>query len=492
MNLNKETLSLLDPKVEIPEYPRALLRSGIVHVGVGGFHRSHQALYTDDLIGKLGIYDWAICGAGLLEQDRLMGRDLKGQDYLYTLLVSHPDGTFTARVIGSIIDYIFAPDNPDLLIERMAHPSTKIVSLTITEGGYNYNQATGEFETENKDTLWDLRNPHMPRTLFGFLSESLKRRKERGIPAFTVMSCDNLQHNGDMAKRMLLAFTDLKDPFLSEWIERNTAFPNSMVDRITPAATETVVLTLQSEFGFNDTRPVVCEPFCQWIIEDNFSSGRPQWESTGVQFVPDVSPFEKMKIRLLNAGHSLLGFSGALHGYTFIHEVVHDKLFAKFLRDFMDKEVTPVLDEVPGIDLDSYKVTLFERFGNSHIRDSVSRICLQSSSKIPKFLLPTIRDQLKAGGPVDRSAFVIAAWCRYSEGFDESGNKYTIDDDMGAVLTEMAIRSRHDPLAFLRIEPVFGDLVYSHEFTNAYTKALQQLYQKGVKECINEMYYRQD
>jgi mannitol 2-dehydrogenase len=257
-----------------------------------------------------------------------------------------------------------------------------------------------------------------------------------------------------------------------------------MVDRITPVTTPADIENLKSVYGIEDAWPVVCEPFIQWIIEDNYSNGRPVWESVGVQFVPDVSPFEKMKIRLLNAGHSLLGFTGALHGYTFIHDVIHDQLFAKFLRDFMDKEVTPVLDEVPGIDLDTYKESLFERFGNSRIKDRVARICLQSSAKIPKFLLPTVREQLKAGGPVECSALVIAAWCRYCEGFDEAGNKYPIEDEMKDILQEKALDSHNDPLSFLRIETIFGDLINSKRFTEAYMNALECLYHKGVIACL--------
>ena len=245
-----------------------------------------------------------------------------------------------------------------------------------------------------------------------------------------------------------------------------------MVDRITPVTTPSDIENLKSVYGIEDLWPVVCEPFIQWIIEDNYSNGRPDWESVGVQFVQDVSPFEKMKIRLLNAGHSLLGFTGALHGYTYIHEVVHDQLFAKFLRDFMDKEVTPVLDKVPGIDLNLYKDSLIERFGNSHIRDQVSRICLQSSAKIPKFLLPTIHEQLQAGGPIGRSATVIAAWCRYAEGIDEAG-KYIIKDDMKDILQEKALLSHQDHLAFLRIETIFGDLINSKKFTEAYVNSSQ-------------------
>lgn len=479
-------MHLLPPAVRRPAYDRDNLTAGIVHVGIGGFHRSHQAYYTDELIGLSGTAGWAICGVGLMEPDRLMHKRLESQDYLYTLMVNHPDGTFTVRVIGSIIEYLFAPDNPDTVIEKMAHPDTKIISLTITEGGYNFNQATGEFVNENVDIQWDLKNPHQPKTIFGYLSESLKRRMERGVKAYTVLSCDNIQHNGDVARRMLLAFTDLKDVDLRRWIEGNVRFPNSMVDRITPATTEENKLALLRDFGIDDTCPVICEPYCQWVIEDSFSDNRPEWEYVGAQFVPDVSPYEKMKIRLLNAGHSLLGFLGALHGYKFIHEVVHDPLFLAFLRKFMDEEVTPVLDEVPGIDLNLYKESLIERFGNSCIKDNVARICLQSSAKIPKFLLPTIREQLHAGGPVECSAFVVSAWCRYAEGIDEKGNKYPLEDDMKLILQESAVRSHQDPLAFLRIEPVFGDLINSERFTETYIKALRDLYQNGVVNCVKD------
>ncbi len=485
--LKNGTLHLLPEGVKRPLYDRTGLRNGIVHVGVGGFHRAHQAVYTDDILGRCGASEWAICGVGLMEPDRSMHERLESQDCLYTLLVNHANGSLTARVIGSITGHLFAPDDPGAVMEKLAHPDTRVVSLTITEGGYNFNQGSGLFESGNPDIQWDLANPARPKTVFGFLSESLRRRKDRGLPAYTVLSCDNIQHNGDVAKRMLTAFAGLRNAGLRGWIEENVSCPNCMVDRITPATTEENRLTLLREFGIEDRCPVVCEPYIQWVVEDRFTCGRPPWERAGCQFVIDVSPFEKMKIRLLNAGHSLLGFIGALHGYSFIHEAVQDRLFASFLREFMDEEVTPVLDPVPGIDLGSYKDSLFERFGNSRIRDSVARICLQSSAKIPKFLLPTVRDQLNAGGSVSRSAFVVAAWCRYAEGNDEAGNEYPIEDDMKGVVQGAALRSRRDPLAFLRIEPVFGDLVQARRFTEAYSDALQSIYRKGVAASIRQM-----
>ncbi len=484
IKLNAKNLHLLPKEVAVPAYERSKIKTGIAHIGIGGFHRAHEAYYTDQILHNGGVTNWGICGIALLETDRKIYNVLAEQDGLFTLMTTEPDGTLDVRVIGSIVEYLFAPENPEAIIEKLASADIKIITLTITEGGYNFSSATGEFVINEPLIQWDLNNPENPKTVFGYVTQALKRRKDRGTGGLTIQSCDNIQKNGDLLKRMLLAYVKEAEPGLTGWIEKRITFPNSMVDRITPVTQPSDIENLKSVYGIEDAWPVVCEPFIQWIIEDNYSNGRPDWESAGVQFVQDVSPFEKMKIRLLNAGHSLLGFTGALRGYTYIHEVVHDQLFARFLRDFMDKEVTPVLDEVPGIDLNDYKDKLFERFGNVRIRDKVARICLQSSAKIPKFLLPTIREQLKTGGPVECSALVVAAWCRYAEGFDGAGNKYTVEDEMKEILQEKALASHQDPLSFLRIEPVFGDLINSERFTEAYVNALQCLYKKGVIACI--------
>jgi len=484
IKLNEKNLQLLPKEVSIPGYDRSKIRAGIAHIGVGAFHRSHEAYYTDQILNHRGNADWGICGMALLENDAEMYNVLAEQDGLYTLMISRSDGTRSARVIGSIIEYIFAPGNPEFAIEKLTSPDIRIISLTITEGGYNFSATTGEFQMKEPLIQWDLNNPDNPKTVFGYITQALKRRKETGRAGVTIQSCDNIQKNGDMLKKMLLTYVKEAEPGLTEWINEKVTFPNSMVDRITPATTSSDIENLQSLFGILDSCPVVCEPFIQWVVEDNFANGRPDWESVGVHFVEDVDPYEKMKIRLLNAGHSLLGLTGALCGYTYIHDVVHDELFAAFLRRFMENEVTPVLDYVPDIDLNAYKESLLERFGNSCIKDKVARICLQSSAKIPKFLLPTIHDQLEAGGPVSCSAIVIAAWCRYSEGSDETGNKYIIDDDMKEILQENSLLSREDPVSFLRIEPIFGDLLYSKRFIDAYVKALQCIYQLGIIECL--------
>jgi len=487
IKINAINLPHLAGRITVPGYDRSVIKTGILHIGPGAFHRSHQAYYIDQILGESGTKDWGICDVGLLDTDIRIINALKEQDGLYTLMINEPDGSLRARIIGSIVQYLFAPENPGAVISKIADPDIKIITLTITEGGYNFDTYTGEFQINEPSIQWDLKYPDNPRTVFGYLTRGLKHRKSRGIAGVTIQSCDNIQKNGDLLKKMLISYVRQAEPELVSWIEKHVTFPNSMVDRITPSTRQSDIETLKSAFGIEDVWPVVCEPYIQWVIEDNYSNGRPCLESAGVQFASDVSPYEKMKIRLLNAGHSLLGFCGALYGYEFIHEAVNNSTFAKFLRYFMDDEVTPILDEVPGIDLDLYKDTLLERFGNACIKDQVSRICFQSSAKIPKFLLPTINEQLLKDGHIKCSALIIAAWCRYCEGKDEAGNNYNIEDEMIPVLKEKALLSHHDPLAFLQINTIFGDLINSGIFTRTYINALRILYDNGIIAGINEL-----
>ncbi|QBG48037.1 mannitol dehydrogenase family protein [Verrucomicrobia bacterium S94] len=478
IKLNQKNLPLLADKMIIPTYDRSKMKAGIVHVGVGGFHRSHEAYYTGSLMNESDALDWGICGVGLREADRKMRDILKEQDYLYTLMFKHPDGRVKARVIGSIIDFMLSVDDPMAVIERMACADTKIVSLTITEGGYNFHPATGEFMFDNPDVQHDLAHPDAPRLVFGYLAAALKKRRDAGLPPFTVQSCDNIQHNGDMTKKMLLAFTGKLDAELAEWIEANVCFPNAMVDRITPVTTASDIEYLRTEFGVRGAWPVTCEPFCQWVIEDNFSNGRPAWEKVGAQFVPDVTPYEKMKIRLLNAGHSVLGLLGSIHGHETIDGAVTDPLFRSYLRAFMDREATPVLDEVEGINLDEYKDSLIERFGNPNIKDSLARICLESSAKLPKFLISTINENLASGGSIDFATLVIAAWCYYSDkGLSRHGVELDVVDEMKDELHLAAMGTEDDVLSFLRLEPIFGDLVDNERFSQTYAAMVEALYE---------------
>lgn len=476
--LKQENLHLLSDKIAVPTYDRSKVKAGIIHIGVGGFHRSHEAYYTDALMNQNGVLNWGICGVGLREADSKMQKILKEQDFLYSLIVKHPDGTIETRIIGSIVDFMLSLDNPTAVIDRMAHEDTKIVSLTITEGGYNFNPATGEFNFNNPDVQHDLVNPDNPKLVFGFLTAALRKCRDANLTPFTVQSCDNIQHNGDMTKKMVLAFAGKQDQELAKWIADNVCFPNAMVDRITPRTTTEDIELLRTEFGVHDAWPVTCEPFCQWVIEDNFSNGRPEWETIGAQFVPDVTPYEKMKIRLLNAGHSVLGLLGSIHGHETIDITVSDPLFAKYLRNFMDLEATPVLDTVEGINLDEYKDSLIYRFGNPNIKDNLARICLESSAKLPKFLISTIHENLAKGGSIKYATLVIAAWCLYSDkGLSRHGNKLDIVDVMKDELHLAAMRTKDDSLSFLTLESIFGGLAKNKRFVTLYKEMVSAIYE---------------
>ena len=329
MNLNQSNLPELAQHISCPTYDRQQLSSGIVHIGVGGFHRSHQAYYLHRLLENGGSPEWGICGVGLREGDRTMHDVMQQQDGLYTLVTQYPDGTAKSEVVGSIHDYLLAVDDPAAVIDRMADPATKIVSLTVTEGGYNLNSATGEFELDNPDVQYELTHPNKPRTVFGYLTAALRKRRAEGLSPFTVLSCDNIQHNGAVTRKMLLTFAEHQDADLAGWIAEKVTFPNCMVDRITPVTTPEAIAYLKREHDLTDAWPVVCEPYVQWVVEDNFANGRPPLETLGVQFVADVTPYEKMKIRLLNAGHSVLGIPGAIFGHPTIGACMGDPRFCE-------------------------------------------------------------------------------------------------------------------------------------------------------------------
>jgi mannitol 2-dehydrogenase len=482
--LNAKTVTDLGDRVAVPTYDRSAVRTGIVHFGVGGFHRAHEAMYVDALMNAGGALDWGITGVGLLPGDRRMHEVLHAQDCLYTLVVKDPDGTMHPRVIGSIVDYLFAPDDPEAVLSLMADPATKVVSLTITEGGYLVNQTTGEFDAGDASIQHDLAADAVPTSAFGFVVEALRRRRDAGTEPFTVMSCDNIQGNGEVAHKMIGAFARLKDADLAGWIEEQVAFPNSMVDRITPVTTDADRAHLAEEFGVQDGWPVVCEPFTQWVLEEHFPSGRPAFEEVGVQLVPDVMPYELMKLRLLNASHQALCYLGYLSGYRYAHEVCNDPLFTKFLLGYMDDEATPTLEPVPGVDLDAYKHQLIARFANPEIKDTLARLCAESSDRIPKWLVPVVRHELANGGPVRRSALVIASWARYAEGVDEAGHPIDIVDRRKDAVMQRAAAQGEDRLAFLRDPDLFGDLVEDERFTREYAAALDSLHETGARATL--------
>lgn len=487
LKLESSNLGAVSAGVKIPRYDRSKLTAGIVHFGVGGFHRAHMAMTIDRLLNQGVATEWAICGVGLLENDRKMSDILRQQDYLYSLTLKNADGSRESSIIGSIVEYIFAPDNPQKLIDKLTSPEVRIVSLTITEGGYNLNPVSGEFDKTNPEILSEI-NPGSPfTTIFGFIVEALRIRRENGVPPFTVQSCDNIQANGDVARKMFTAYAELKDADLANWISKNVSFPNSMVDRITPVTSAEDIVEVSQAIGLEDKWPVVAEPFFQWVIDDEFTMGRPPFELASVQMVHDVMPYELMKLRLLNASHQGLTYFGYLCGYRFAHEATKDPAIAKFLLNYMKEEATPTLLPVPGVDLELYQQTLIERFRNPEVKDTLARLCADSSNRIPKWLVPVINDRFTQGGDVSLSAAIVASWAKYAEGIDEQGKPITVVDALRDELVELAQSQRENPLAFISNRKLFGNLVDNANFTQPYLAALESLHKVGAKATVQAL-----
>lgn len=483
IQLNAANLANLPAAVAVPTYAREKVARSIVHIGVGGFFRSHQAVYLDRLLHQPDQTEWGYCGVGLLPHDAAMRDAMRSQDCLYTVVERSAEGD-TARVIGSVLGFLYAPDDPEAVLEKMADPGTRIVALTITEGGYYVNQGNGEFDAAHPDIQHDLAHPHAPRCSFGYLLEALQRRRERGLAPFTIMSCDNLQNNGDVARTMLLAFAQLRDPGLADWLAAHGAFPNSMVDRITPATTDEHRALVRERFGIADAWPVMAEPFTQWVIEDRFPGGRPAWERVGAQLTDDVLPYEKMKLRLLNAGHQAMCYIGMLLGYEFAHEAMADDDIRRLLVKLMDVEVTPLLPEVAGIDLADYKRTLIERFSNPAIRDQLARIGTEGSARIPKFVLPSIREQLERGGSIAVLSFTVACWFRYLNGVSDLGTPMPLNDPHGGRLRELALQGGPKAGPLLSMRDLFGELADAPRFVDAVSDALARLYRDGARAAL--------
>lgn len=486
IELNQAGLCSLPDGVAGPAYARQAVTRSIVHIGVGGFFRAHQAVYLDRLLHLPDQTEWGYCGVGLLPHDAAIRDAMLAQDCLYTVLERSAQGD-VPRVIGSLLEFLYAPDDPEAVLEKMADPSTRIVALTITEGGYYINQGNAEFDATHPDIVHDLAHPRSPRCSFGYLAEALQRRRERGLMPFTVMSCDNLQNNGDLTRTMLLAFTRLRDPGLSDWLAQCGAFPNSMVDRITPVTTDEHRALLRQRFGVADAWPVMTEPFSQWVIEDHFPSGRPAWELVGAQMTEDVAPYEKMKLRLLNAGHQAMCYIGMLFGYEFAHEAVGDAGIRQLLGRMMDIEVTPLLPAVEGIDLAVYKRTLIERFSNPAIRDQLARIGTDGSARIPKFVLPSVREQLERDGPITLLSFTVACWFRYLAGHSEQGAVLPLNDLHADRLREHALRGGADASALLSLRELFGELTGNTRFAAQVGDALERLYRDGARTALNHV-----
>ena len=458
----------------IPTYDRSRLRRSIVHLGVGGFHRSHLGSYVDDLC-RAGHRDWSIVGSGVLPGDAAMASALGGQQCLYSLILRGPDLTHV-RIVGSIVDYIHAHPSPNRLVEHISDPDTKIVSLTVTEGGYPIEEGR-----------YDPGSPMAGRaSAFGILAAGLALRRARNSGPLSIVSCDNIVSNGDVARAATMGEAESVDPALAAWVEREVGFPNSMVDRITPATTDADREWLLTETGVIDAWPVVAEPFRQWVIEDQFAAGRPPLEDLDVVVTTDVEPYEQMKLRLLNGSHSVLAYLAALRGFDQVHTAIADPLLRRFVRAFLDHEASPPLRPAPGVDVEDYKTTILGRFSNSAIADQIPRLCRDGSAKLPKFLLPTIRTQLRRGGPIGLSALALAGWCQYLAGVADDGSAIEPAEDPHLETARQHARaSLSDPIRFLDFGAVFDDdLAANRRLIAAFSEALTSIRNMGTQSAL--------
>ncbi len=482
--LSDATLAQLPAAVDVPRYDRGALTSGIVHIGLGHFHRAHQARYLDDLMRRGQAMDWAVCGAGVRPGDAHTRDALGPQDHLYTLTAKEPDGMWRSRVIGSVQGFLYAPDDPTSVVEKIADPRTRVVSLTITEGGYDVDQTTGEFLGDSAAIQADLRAESPDGTAFGLVLQAMQRRRDRGAGGLTIMSCDNVQGNGQVARSAFLGFARLKDPETARWMEQEVAFPSSMVDRVTPGTVDADRTYLERTYHYRDRWPVTCEPFRQWVLEDSFACGRPPLEDVGVDIVADVEPYERMKLHLANGTHQALCYVGYLLGHQYVHEAIADPDIQAMLVRYVDEEAVPVLTPIPGVDFNAYGRKVIERFANPEIRDPLTRICADTSDRIPKFLLPVVTEQLKRGGPVRVCATVVASWARYAEGVDERGRPIEITDPRRDELMAGAREQRHRPTAFIENPALFGALAQSPVFVEEYVEAEQRFRTEGTRAVL--------
>ncbi|GGQ77365.1 mannitol dehydrogenase family protein [Couchioplanes azureus] len=476
--LNNANLPVLPDGVEAPGYDRGTVRPGVVHIGVGGFHRAHQAVYFDELARRGLAADWGLVGVGLHSPQ--MGEVLKAQDGLYLVVERSGAGT-TARVVAAMGRYLYAPDERPAVLDALSDPATRLVTLTITGNGYNLT-SDGEFSVDDPLVASELEDPGRPDTVFGYLVEALDRRRRAGAAPFTVLSCDNIPSNGVAARTMVVSFAELRDPELARWIDEHVAFPSSMVDRITPETTPEERDRIVRSFGIDDRWPVITERFTQWVIEDRFCNDRPPLEKVGVQFVEDVAPYELTKKRLLNASHCALGYLGYLAGYRTTAEVMADPAYAAYISALVD-EIKPLLPAVDGIDLDKYQAALMERLANPEIADQLSRLCRRGSTKVPSYLLPSITETLEQGRPVPLLTLAVAGWFRYLQGEDYAGDPIRVEGPREDELVPLAQQDGLNPRPLLTVRDVFDSLADNPEFVRDLHVASEAL-RAGPRETI--------
>lgn len=458
---------------------------GILHIGVGNFHRAHEAFYTHLLLENGSANDWAICGVGMLKSDEALFDKLRAQELNYTLTVCGRTGQNETHLIGSIQELILAFRQPDLVLAKIADPAIKIISLTITEGGYNLDKTTNEFILDDPQIVFDLENPSNPKTVFGFVAEGLRHRKDNGVGGITILSCDNLQHNGNTAKAAFMTFTTAQDKDLGIWVEKNVTFPNSMVDRITPATTAEDEVRLNKGSEFRDEAPVYCEDFIQWVIEDDFIAGRPAWETVGVQFTDDVTAFENMKLSLLNASHTLLSYPSFLLGYRKVDEAMVDEDIVSFVREFMDTDITPNVPAPAGIDLEEYKQTLVERFANKAVSDQLSRLCFDGLSKFPVYIMPNLAKMIANHQDLARVAFLIASYRHYLKYQQDHKQVVFQFAEPWITTADKELIASDDPIKFLGLSAFKSIPLQKHsEFITPYLAYVDSIKKFGTRVTL--------
>ena len=481
--LSLANLDAIKATAAIPAYDRSALTAGIVHFGVGNFHRAHQAIYLDDLFNTGSDHDWAIVGAGVLPSDEAMRAKLEAQDFL-TTVVEQDNNKSAARVTAPMIDYL-RPGNAAATIAQLADPAIRIVSLTITEGGYFLDPASGMFNPQHPAIAADGNNPGDPKTVFGLIIAGLKARKDKGIMPFTVMSCDNIPGNGEVTHAAVSGLARLSDPAFAEWIEANVAFPNGMVDRITPATGPREVGIVADDYGIDDNWPVLLRGVQAMGAGGSFSR-RPSRARKGRRLSswPDVAPYEHMKIRILNGGHAAIAYPAALLDIHFVHEAMEDKTVCAFLAKLEEDEIIPVVPPVPNTDLNAYFKKVESRLFNPKIADTIPRLAQDGSNRQPKFILPTTADRLRRGEDVVGLSLVSALWCRYFAGTTDSGQAITFNDGSADRLHAAAIKAKDDPQAFLALSDIFGDVAQSTLFQKRFAHALRTLWDKGTRATL--------
>jgi mannitol 2-dehydrogenase len=480
--LSLATLGSINSKVAVPKYKHSDLKAGILHFGVGNFHRAHMAVYLDDLF-NLGLdHDWALVGAGVMPSDDVTREKLKAQNFL-TTVVEQDNDLSTAHITSPLLDFI-PPADKSAMIAKLCDPNIRIVSLTITEGGYFIDPATGKFNPTHPAIAKDAANPSDSSTVFGFIVAGLAKRRAAGVPPYTVMSCDNVPHNGVVTRNAVVGLAELQDATLADWIRKNVAFPNGMVDRITPATGDRERQICAEMFGVDDVWPVFCEEFRQWVLEDTFTMGRPALEKVGVTFVKDVTPYEHMKIRILNGGHAVIGYAAGLLDVHFVHEAMEHPLVHGFLRKIANDEIIPCVPPVPNTDLGDYYKLIERRFANPKIGDTVRRLCLDGSNRQPKFIVPSIADRLAADKSIKGLALESALWCRYCFGTTDSGAVTEPNDPNWGHLQVTSRAAKIKPEAWLAMSEIYGETGNSPIFRQEFTTALNALWADGTEATL--------